>query len=188
VTEDAPFSWDEVEVGQDDRTLTLRAIHSPPVWSAPDVWFRFGRAQVSYEARAVRVLLLLEECGADEPGAYLADDPAREVEVVLDEPLAGRVPVDGGYRFVEPEGAGRGRSEAVQPIKVQQAPPSSLVVYWLGGMAPLDRIDVDERDDAVVLKVWEQPVGKLAGVSKAARVDLARPLGERWLLDGTPSK
>ena len=93
-----------MEVGDDDRTLTLRSIHSPAHWSDPSAWFNGGRADVTYGEEAVRVLLWLPECRRGDPGAARTDDPSRVVAITLDEPLRGRIPYDGVYDLVSPNG------------------------------------------------------------------------------------
>jgi hypothetical protein len=184
VREEAHFSWDAVEVGDDDRTLVLKSIHSPMVWSDDDAWFNGGRADVSYGEDALGVLLWLSECRRDDPGAARADDASREVPIALDEPVAGRVPYDGCYRLVEPKGPGQGRSKPCRWEKVQVAGPSTLVVYWHGGMGQLDRIAAEVADDAVFITVLEEWASRMAGRSKAALVHLEEPLGERRIRRG----
>jgi hypothetical protein len=189
VRDEAHFSWDEVEVGDDDRSLVLRSIHSPSVWSDPDAWFNGGRADLRYTDRAVGVLLWLPECRRDDRGAARADDPSREVRIALAEPLAGRVPYDGSFNLVEPQGPATGHSDPTVWEKVQVAGPATLVVYWSGAASgPLDRIDVEQTDTVVHLTVLEQSVGKLAGQSKAAIVQLDEPLAGRKIRDGSPGR
>jgi hypothetical protein len=185
VREEAHFSWDDVEVGEDDRALVLRAIHSPHVWSDDDAWFNGGRADLSYGDEAVRVLLWLKECRRDDPGAARADDPSREVTIALDKPLSGRVPYDGAFDLVDAEG-GAGRVETEAWSKVQVVGPSKLVVYWHGGMAALRRIDVKYDPQAITLTVMEEPPGRMAGRSRAAIVHLDEPLAGREIRDGAP--
>ena len=183
------FSWDEVEVGDDDRTLTLRKIHPPARWSDPSAWFNGGRADVSFGDEGVRVLLWLPECRRGDPGAARQDDPSREVRITLDEPLRGRVPYDGVYGLVEPEGPGKRRSDEQRWNKVQVVDDRTLVVYWFGAAHyPLDRVDVDYGRRAITLTVLEQPAGRLAGGYKAALVRLDEPIAGRKIKDGASAR
>jgi hypothetical protein len=187
VPEEAHFSWDKVEVGDDDRTLVLRSIHSPMVWSDDDAWFNGGRADVSYEDEAVGVLLWLRECRRGDTGAAKADDPAREVRIELEEPLGGRIPYDGAYKLVTPQGRGKHPSDPMPWTKVQAWGESTLVVYWHGAaLYPLDRVDVKLTGAKAVITVFEQPAGRLAGGSKCAVVCLDEQLGDRQIRDGAP--
>jgi hypothetical protein len=133
----------------------------------------------------VRVLLWLAECKRDDPGAARGNDPSREVRIVLDQPLAGRVPYDGCYGLVEPAGRGQGRSGPCRWDKVQIAGPSSLVVYWFGGMGQLDRVEAEHTDDSVFITVIEERARRMAGRSKAALVHLDEPLRGRQVRRGT---
>src|SRR5205085_8392057 len=128
------------------------------------------------------VLLWLTECRADDPGAARADDHTREVRVELEEPLAGRVPYDRVFGLQEAEHSGRGKPARWE--KIQLAGPSTLVVYWHGGIGPLDRVDVHYTQDAVEVTVLEEPAGKMAGRSSAAIVRLNEPLGGRRIRRG----
>jgi hypothetical protein len=131
------------------------------------------------------VLLWLPECRPDDPDAARADDRGREVRIALDEPLGGRVPYDGAYRLVKPEGPGEQRSGSNRWEKVQIAGESTLVVYWHGGVGALDRVDVQLADDAVFITVIEQWARKMAGRSKAAIVHLDEPIAGRRIRRGT---
>jgi hypothetical protein len=176
-----------VELGSDDRTLTLRSIHSPPNWSDADAWFSGGRADVWYEDEAIRVLLWLRRCGPTDAGAARTNDPAREVEIVLDEPVAGRVVIDGVHGLVAHEGPLARRSVAKRWSRAYPWDPERVVVYWFGGASmPLDRIEIEYGDDALTLTLFEQSGGRLAGVYKATIVHLAEPLGAREIRDGAP--
>ena len=178
-----------MELGSDDRTLTLRSIHSPPRWSDADAWFNGGRADVWYEDEAIRVLLWLRTCGPAEVGALRTNDPAREVEITLDEAVGGRVVIDGVHGLVVPEGPLSRRSAPIRWMRLQPWDQSRLVVYWFGGAShPLDRIATDFTDDAVVLTLYEQSGGRLAGMYKAAIVRLDQPLAGREVRDGAPAR
>jgi hypothetical protein len=92
------------------------------------------------------------------------------------------VPYDAAYGLREAEGSGRGRPTRWD--KVQVAGPSTLVVYWHGGIGPLDRVDVRYTQDAVEVTVLEEPARKMAGRSSSAIVRLDEPLAGRRIRRG----
>jgi hypothetical protein len=185
VRDEGHFSWDEVEVGEDDRSLLLKSIHTPAHWGDPDAWFHGGRADIAYGEEAVTLLLWLAECREHHLDAARADDPSRQVRIKLDEPLAGRVVVDGVHKLVVPQGGTGRRPDPIRWTRVLVWDPYTLIVYWFGALhGPLDRIDVELGNRAVKLTVLEQPVGKLAGQDKAAIVRLEEPLAGRKVQHG----
>jgi hypothetical protein len=135
------------------------------------------------------VLLWLHDCRRGDPGAMRTNDPGREVEITLDEPVGGRVVFDGVHGLVVPEGPLARRARPIRWMRVQPWDEERLIVYWFGGAShPLDRIETDFTDDALVLTLHEQSGGRLAGMSKAAIVRLDEPLGGREIRDGAPAR
>lgn len=180
------FSWDRVKVADDDRTLTLTGIHSPPWSSSEDSWWAFARAEVSEfdDAVGVRISQLQQRPGA--AGAYRASNPEQTVEVVLERPLAGRVVFDATAKLERPKGGAGG--EPVPWERWRVANDSTLVVYWHGGAGGLDHLELDWEDDALLLTVREVPVMRLSGHYWAAIVRLDRPLGAKPVVDGAVVK
>jgi hypothetical protein len=131
------------------------------------------------------VLLWLRRRRRGDTGAMRTNDPAREVEIALDEPVADRVVFDGVHGLVVPEGPLERRSEPIRWMRVQLWDAQRLIVYWFGGAShPLERIVTEFTEDALVLTLHEQRGGRLAGMSKAAIVRLDEPLDGREVRDG----
>jgi hypothetical protein len=165
------------------------SIHSPGAWSNSAGWYNRARADVSYADEAVSVLLYLSECRSEDPGAARTNDPSREVRITLDESLAGRVVIDGVHGLVVPEGPLVRRSDPTRWQRVDRWDAKTLVVYWFGGAShPLDRIEAEFDEGALVITVLEQGAGRLAGMEKAAIVRLDEPVGDRVLRDGALGK
>ena len=179
-------AWDEVVVGDDDRTLTLRGIHPGPWAQAPGTWWAFSRVEVKWTDEAVSVQLMSVERPAGYPQAMLEGDRSREETVVLDRPVAGRVVVDGCARLVQPRPAAGVPPERTAWDRIRRVDDRTLVVYWSGGTHfPLDHVSTEWGDGAVVLTVWIfGGGGRLSGSYDATIVRLDQPLGERQVLDG----
>jgi hypothetical protein len=184
------FLWDEVRVGEDDRTLILTGVHDPPWASAPGTVWAFSRVDVKEMAEAVSVVVNLAERRRGDPDALPANDPRREVPVVLERPLGGRVVFDGCARLVEPEPRSAARRESAAWDRVCLAGPRTVVVYWHGGpSSPLDHVSLEWTDDTLFLTVWRYGGGgRMIGQYQATIVHLDRPLGDRRIADGTSRK
>jgi hypothetical protein len=72
----------------------------------------------------------------------------------------------------------------------------TLTVHFVGGVAPcyvLDRVDVDEAPDTVTVTLFQghDPNADGAcidiGVYYSTEITLAEPLGDRVLVDGSPT-
>jgi hypothetical protein len=179
-----------VHVGEDDRTLTLSGIHDPPWASAPGTVWALSRVDVREMAEAVSVVVNLVERRRGDPDALPANDPRREVPVMLSRPLDGRVVVDGCAHLVSPEPKPGPAPRASPWHRIRQADPGRLVVYWEGGASfPLDHVSLDWTDDTLFVTVWTYGGGgRLAGRYTVTIVNLDRPLGERRIADGASRK
>jgi hypothetical protein len=143
--------------------------------------------------------LLLTACGADGADTPISDAPVEQPGA--DEPVSSGPlepdpdPDGGGPELVEPRSGMadvRPRTwEAAEPV--EDADDVVRVSFW-SGVEPcyvLDRVQVDETDDTVVITLFEghEPLdGEVAcidlGVYKAVDVELDAPLGDRALVDG----
>jgi hypothetical protein len=184
------FAWDEVRVGDDDRSLVLSGVHDPPWASAPGTVWAFSRVHVKETPEAVSVRLDLVERAKGDPGALPANDARREVPVLLERPLGGRVVVDGCAHLVEPQPKPGSPPKADLWHRVRQAGPQTLVVYWAGGpFFPLDHVALEWTDDTLFVTVWRYGGGgRLSGQYQAAIVNLDQPLGDRRIADGASRK
>jgi hypothetical protein len=157
-------------------------------------------APVRRAAAAVALAVLLAACGGSGPDAPVsAPDP-------VPPPGAGGTPPDaavapgagapgGDPQIVVP----RSGMADVRPRPWEWATPREGdervvdITFWSGvePCAVLERVDVDERDDAVVVTLFEGrdpgsarvPCPDLA-VQKQVSVELSEPLGARQVLDG----
>jgi hypothetical protein len=175
-----------VSVGPDDRTLTLSGVHSAPFGTSSGTRWSFSRTLVDETEEAVRVRVLLVERPRGTAGAMRSGDPQREVEVVLERPLAGRVVVDGCAHLAQVAPRGARPPKPTVWHRVREADDRTLVVYWHGGKSfPLDHVSTDWRDGELVVTVWVAGGGgRLAGAYYATIVRLDRPVGGRRIVDG----
>jgi hypothetical protein len=179
-------AWDEVSVGEDDRTLTFSGLHPTPWARSPGSWWVFSRAITRFHDDAVSVCIRKLRRPAGTPGAALEGDPEHSVQVVLSEPLRGRAVVDGRATLSRPEPSEGVRAERQRWERVC-VQGDWLVVYWHGlAVYPLDHVSLEWTDDELRVAVWNagRP-GKLAGRYRVAVVPLDRPLGDRKIRRGT---
>jgi hypothetical protein len=175
-----------VSVAPDDRTLTLSGVHSAPFGTSSGTRWAFSRTIVEETDQAVRVRAILVERPRGTAGAMRSGDPRREIQVVLQRPLAGRVVVDGCARIAQAQPR---RATPPKPNawhRVHQSDDHTLVVYWNGGKSfPLDHVSTDWRDGELILTVWVAGGGgRLAGAYYATIVRLDRAVGGRRIVDG----
>jgi hypothetical protein len=180
------FAWEEVSVGADDQSLTLRRVHSAPFRSSSGTRWAFSRAIVEETDDAVCVRVILVERAPGTADAMRSGDPRRQVPVVLERPLAGRVVVDGCARLVRAQPRRTKPPKAAAWHRVRRADDHTLIVYWHGGPSfPLDHVSTGWESDKLVVTVWVAGGGgRLAGAYYATIVHLDRPIGARRVVDG----